>query len=242
MNLRAGTHFGFLATPQPLPRIVSRAFVCCALVMRVQIDHHPEHGDAADLLGSVRGWLETSGCDAELEPGERASLDHPLGRLDPGEIDRYGWYGEAAAVLAWSVQRFDLPGIGRAVDALEVAGALDWLTEQGAMLRTGARLRPREQLSALLEVVGAADWRLKQVAVAPQPVSMTRWSSGGMQWPPDVARFDLVDDDLAIGGRPVTQVDARKLLNAARAVRERHRAALWLLGQASAYSDVALPE
>lgn len=239
--MRAGTHFGFLANPPPLPRIVSRAFVACALVMRVQVDAHPEHGEAADLLGSVRGWLEASGCDGELEPAERTMLDRPLGALPADEAERFGWYGELAVVLAWAIQRCAIPAIGQPADALEVAGSLDWLTEQGAMLRTGARLRPREQLSSYLEVAAAADWRLQLAAASKDHLSMARWRPDRMTWPPDVAPFEILDDDLAVAGKRVTALDARTLLRVARTVRERHRAASWLLGQATVYSGVTLP-
>jgi len=234
-------HFGFLANPQPLPRIVSRALIACALVMRVQIDRHPEHGEAADLLGSVLGWLEASGCDEEIEADERAVLDRPLGRLQREEGERFAWYGELAGVLAWAIQRYTLPAIDQPADALDVAGALDWLTEQGKALRTTARLRPREQLSAMLEVVAAADWRLQLAAASKDRLSMARWRADRMTWPPDVTPFAIKDDDLAVNGQAVNAIDGRTLLRTARTLRERHRAALWLLGQSSTYSGVSRP-
>ena len=62
----------------------------------------------------------------------------------------------------------------------------------------------------------------------------------GSDWetmrPQDV---EIVDGDLAIHGVPIHQAELRARLGMQSIVRERHRAANWLSGDASLWSDVS---
>ena len=53
---------------------------------------------------------------------------------------------------------------------------------------------------------------------------------------------ELRDGDLAIGGLALRELAPVQLFATLRRVQERHRAALWLLGQDRAYWQVALPQ
>jgi hypothetical protein len=45
-------------------------------------------------------------------------------------------------------------------------------------------------------------------------------------------------DDLAIGGEPIFQADEQAVQACEHIVRERHRAAIWLVGESPIYSEL----
>ena len=106
--------------------------------------------------------------------------------------------------------------------------------------QTAAHLRPREEVSALLDAIGAVHWRLLEHARQPSRISMQRWAATVHDWPQGMTPLELADGDLALDGRPLNGLDDRTLLRALRRVGERHRAALWLLGQERAYGSVTI--
>lgn len=164
---RAGQPFGFLPSPPPLPRIVARAMVCCALVQRVEIE--PPAGaepvvleGTDDLIDLSLEWLERHGMATEISATEREFLGARAGTLEPAARERHASAGEAAATLAWALRCAPLPGFDVDADAAEVAAALGWLSDGGATLGTRALLREREQVGAYLDTISAAHWRLRE--------------------------------------------------------------------------------
>ena len=70
---------------------------------------------------------------------------------------------------------------------------------------------------------------------------MARWAVGRYAWPEGVAPLEIAPDgDLALGGRPIAAASPPELLSALRRIRERHRATLWLLGQARDWDAIDL--
>jgi hypothetical protein len=56
-----------------------------------------------------------------------------------------------------------------------------------------------------------------------------------------VTPCELLDGDLAIGGRALRELTPAMLFATLRRLQERYRAALWVLGQQREYWQVALP-
>jgi len=236
-------HFGLLASPPPLQRIAARGCVACAAAMRVDLEGHDDTTAAAELLQLAGDWLAAHGHDAELEPDEAAMLAAAPGALPTPARERFAAQAEAAAVIGWALQRCALPAFDSDADGAAVAAALGWLDTEGAELGMRARLRPREQVMALLDALGAVHWRLLEHTRHPEAaVSMQHFSATEHAWPPDVTPCELRDGDLAIGGLALRELAPVQLFATLRRVQERHRAALWLLGQERAYWQVALPQ
>jgi len=235
-------HFGLLASPPPLQRLVARAFIACAVAMRVDLVAHDDATEVAELTLLARDWLAAHGYAAELEPDEAAVLTTAPGTLALATRERFATQAEAAAVIGWSLQRCALPAFDSDADGAGIAAELGWLTQAGADLATQARLRQREQLMALLDALGAVHWRLlEHPRHGSAVVSMQHFSAQDHAWPPDVTPCELLDGDLAIRGRALRDLAPAALFATLRRVQERHRAALWVLGQQRDYWQVALP-
>jgi hypothetical protein len=245
MNLPASPRrptgqFGFLPSPQPVGRTVARAFISLALVQRTELETEPAAEELQDLLDVSLAWLRQQGFADELEDTELAALEAPLGALPEATREHFASFGEAACVIGWALRRTEVPAFDVDADGSEVAEALGWLSEAGVSLATGAHLRPREEVSALLDAVGAVHWRLLEHARQPSRISMERWAASVHDWPQGLTPLELSGADLALGGRPLEGIDDRTLLDALRRVGERHRTALWLLGQERAYGSVTI--
>lgn len=242
-GLELKPHFGLLAAPPPLQRIAARGFVACAVAMRVDLEIHEDRSAAAELLQLAQEWLTAHGHGVELEADEAAALAAAPGALPTPARERFAAQAEAAAVIGWSLQRCALPPFDGDADGAAVAAALGWLEADGEELGRRARLRPREQVMALLDALGAVHWRLLEHTRSPDAaVSMQHFSATEHAWPPDVTPCELRDGDLAIGGLALRELAPVQLFATLRRVQERHRAALWLLGQDRAYWQVALPQ
>lgn len=236
-------HFGLLASPPPLQRLAARAFVACAVAMRVDLEAHDDRAAAAALLQLARDWLAVHGHAAELDADEATLLASEPGTLPVAARARHAAQAEAAAIIGWSLQRCEVPPFCGDADGASVAAALGWLGTEGAELGRSARLRPREQVMALLDALGAVHWRLLEHTRSPDAaVSMQHFSATQHAWPPDVTPCELRDGDLAIDGLALRDLAPAQLFATLRRVQERHRAALWLLGQDRAYWQVALPQ
>lgn len=232
-------NYGLLASPPPLRVVVARTFVSCALAMRAQIDRHADAGAALAITMLTRAWLAEHRFDAALDAEEATALAAPPGSLDATSLERFTLLGEALGVFAWALRRQPLPPPDQAIDAADTAAALGFLHADGAALATGARLRDREATARYADIAGALHWRARNQIVAPGSIVMSRWRSDAHEWPEDVTAAQFVDADLAAHGRAITSLGNDELLPLLQRCAERHRAALWLLGQQRDYWQVA---
>lgn len=232
-------NFGLLASPPPLAVVVARAFASCALAMRAQLDTHDDAAAVALIVEQARGWLTQHGFDRVLGDDESAALAAAPGELAPAMRERYALLGEAAAVLAWGLRRMPLPAPDQPCDAADAAEALGFLTDAGAALPTQARLRDREETARYADIAGALHWRIQRQMTEPAPLMMRRWPSDQLAWPEDVAAAQFIDEDLALGGKAIASLGVPELLGWLQCAAERHRAALWLLGQQRDYWQIA---
>jgi hypothetical protein len=230
--------YGFLPSPPTLARTAARALVSCAIAQRIELESEPG-AEAQQLVDDGLHWLRAQGLEREIEPGELALLATPLGRLDAALRESFCARAEAACVIGWALRRTDIPGFDIDADGATVAESLGWLGDDVAPLATDSRLRHRDDISALLDIVGAVHWRLRERCVNDAAVSMTRWTPEALAWPEDVAPLELLDDDLALGPVPIRELTGSRLFSTLLRIRERHRAALWLLGQERLYADIA---
>ncbi len=216
----------------------------CALLLRATLEGDatdPDRERARALMAAVEEWLTASGADSELEPLERRILAAAPGSLSADDQARCGWLGEGAVVIAWALGRAQLPAAGVAGDASRVAEDLEFLADSGGTLYTRARLRPRASLLQALELIELAGSRLwaalEPAATAERAPSLARFRSADYSWPEGVAPFEFVADDLALDGHALAALPRTRLVAAWCAMRERRRAARWLLGAATLYSE-----
>lgn len=226
--------------PAPL-RVARRALALAALACRSQLEPHAGDDEARAIHDGVRGWIVASGVDAELEPDELALVHTPLGQLAREAAALAGWRGEAAAVLAWGLGRWQLPAIDLPVDASDVAMALGWLEDAPAVLGDDVRLRARTDVVQLAEMLEAAHWSLDRALAHEPAVSLRTFDAGSFRWPRDVAPLAFTPEgDLSLAGRPLANAPEHVQRLVRRIVVERRIAVNWLAGQNARYSAITI--
>lgn len=148
---------------------------------------------------------------------------------------------EGLAVLAWALQRFDLPDYDVPTYPSELAQQSIGFGNQevARSFLDSAALRPTSEIDRFATHATVVGWRLRQFAIQPGPMDLVaflrRFSTFQETW---LGGLRIVDGDLALGARPISQATAEEIQRCQRSAVERQIAAYWLQGDDPVYSRV----
>src|SRR5260370_1432954 len=164
------------ADNRPTPERVARRAMVLALVMyRAALEQFPGRAKFESLHGQIPAWRGRLGLGAELEIKERDFLNAPLGQADEKVRVNADWRNEGLAVLAWALQRFELPQYDEQASP-EAAGAsigfdedlLDRTdTAAAEQVLRQAKLRPASQIDRYATHITLVNWRLRTFRLNP---------------------------------------------------------------------------
>jgi hypothetical protein len=230
---------GFVRRPTPpsARRVAARALVLAAVVGRASLE---TQRDGAEDAHTPLAWLRSLGIPRELEPWERAFLRQPLGRADPAVVRNASWRAEGLAVLAWALNRIDLPAYDEAVvPESALAGVGYGSREVARSLLDAGVLRPASDIERLAAHATVVTWRLRTYGLSPLPWDFVGYLRGHASfkevW---LDGLRILDGDLAVGAQPITRAPAEHVHDCLRNAVERHVAAYWLQGDDPVYSKV----
>jgi hypothetical protein len=248
--------------PPPARRVAARAIVLATIVCRAFLDRQREEiENPEDLRGNLLAWLEGLAVSGELEPSEREFLQGRVGQTEEKDVVNASWRGEGLAVLAWALNRFELPAYDQSVfppdPAQESVGFGN--SYAATELLGSAVLRPPLEISRFASHVTIVQWRLRQFQLSRNSAAY-RAAVGALQpWGHGVAeRMDftgylsvhpafkdywldglrLVDGDLAIGEKSIVDAPEDEVQRCTSIALERQIAAFWLRGDNPIYSTV----
>lgn len=222
--------------PSP-QRVARRALVLASVVERGWLEEEPtEFSEAA--RATLLAWLTATGLEGELEPQERALLEAPVGGAEPGLAAQATWRAEGLAVLAWALGRLALPGHDEPADARKAVDSVEWLRDEAQEIVAGANLRDHAQISTYAEQALNVHWRFRQLALVSEPYDFRSLAGADRPAGFDVPPLRLLEDDLAVGDRPIFKAPAADRNACWDIAVERHQAAMWLLGDDELYSRV----
>jgi hypothetical protein len=226
-------------TPPTAQRVTERAMILSAVVCHGFIDRHAADPESVALWGRVTEWLRHLDVYDKMEAREFEVINRPLGGMQSGERIRATWDVEGLAVLAWALRRADFPRHHEQVNPYEVTGSVGFLSEDAAGLMARARLRGNERLHACREVLYAVHCRLRGRLRSREWKNFAGWIEPERLELLGIAQNRLiVDGDLAVGGEPVCDVSDEGIRECESAVREQHRAGIWLVGDYPIYSEL----
>jgi len=224
--------------PVNATRVARRALVLAAVVCRGSIERDAGQPGAESVRNRVLDWLTALNLWDEVEPWEEKVLRAGMGTLEAKEVIGSTWYAEGLAVLAWTLNRLDLPRHDEKVDPYAVADSLWFLSEDAAEVIRTATLRSEVELKACRELLYAIHCRLRDFARHKTQQSFTGWVE--QAWIAtlklDAAQL-IVRGDLALKGKPITEVKEDCLQESEWITRERHRAIIWLYEGYATYSQ-----
>ena len=229
---------------QPLTamRVARRSLVLAAVVCRASIEQNAADPEAEALHVRVIEWLTRLNLWDEVEPDEQVLLRSPTGQLSPSLVIQASWLVEGLAVLAWALRLLDLPQFGEQVTHPHaVADAVWFLDDTAQDVVANAELRGPAELDAYRELLYAVHSRLRDFARNRQWEDFTHWIE--KSWL-DALGLDvsevIVDDDLAVDGKAISEVAADRLQEFQSIIYEQHRAIIWLLEGPESYSQVTV--
>ncbi len=100
-----------------------------------------------------------------------------------------------------------------------------------------AELRASEELEELQTHLLMLHWRLTEYSVRPKAMDFVSFSNSCWYGSFDIAGFQIIDNDLGIGGVAINDAtdDERATINSL--AMERHLAINWLMGDSVIYSE-----
>ena len=224
--------------PPAASRVAARALVLCATVCRASLEGHSQEVEAETLRQQILEWIDAVGLQSELEDAERQLLAAPLGTLDERVVIDATWNGEAMGVLAWALGRYELPPYDQIVSSPSIGEAIGFLEEYGDTALAAARLRSSSEIDRFRERMFALHWRLREFSLRRGTIDLEEFASKCGFGPLDISALELVRRDLAIDGRSLLDVSEERWHECLSIASERHRAANWLAGYESVYSEV----
>jgi len=221
--------------------VIHRAFVLAALVCRGFIDGAVEKPEAEAIQNQVIAWLTKRKLWKKIEPEEARILRADIGTLTQEEVTQITWYAEGLAILAWALNRMELPRHDEEVDPYLTTDAVWFLDEDAEEVLAAASLRSQPELAACREVLYAIHCRLRAVMRERQRQDFSAWIE--MSWL-DILKLDksqlLIEGDLAVRGEGVAEVSEPHLQHCEAIMRERHRAIIWLFDSDTTYSLISV--
>lgn len=219
--------------PPDAARVLRRAYCLGAVAMRGVVEDEPRD-EARALVERARAWLAKHAFDRELEDAERALLAAPVGEAERRAVVNAGWRSESLCVLAWALGGIEMPAHDEQVDPAEVSSAIGFLDEPQA----APRLRPRAEIEWMARRLLGIHWRLRDFSLRPKAMDFAAFARKNWFGGFDLEGIALAGGDLAVGGKPIAEADARRVGACHCIAVERHQAINWLEGQAALYSDV----
>jgi hypothetical protein len=228
----------FSLTPPDAQRVAARAIVLSAVSCRALIEKDADVQEAEELRHRVVGWLDSIGAAEEMEPAEVTLLSTPLGKLDRKRTVNATWQSEGMVVLAWALRCADLPPVHIECEPNDVADAMGFLDDRQNTLMHAPRLRGWGEIETWADTYLTLHWRLRQFSLEPAPMDFVAYVAACTWGPLRLDKLETLDDDLAIDGVCIDQLEHATFRRTLSITQERHQAFNWLLGFEPLYSDV----
>lgn len=183
-------------------------------------------------------WFNECGLRDEAEPQELELLEASFSGLEQKARVNASWRMEGAAVLAWALGRAPLPSILLQCDIDETLSAVGLLRPREETALAEPRLRAQEELDLCSSLYLTLHWRLRQFFLQPERMNFVEFAAQCDWAEMRLDGLQMIDNDVAVNGVPLTQVEQGRLRELHSIVQERRLALEWLAGFESLYSDV----
>jgi hypothetical protein len=143
-----GQEEDYAFVPPTPDRVCRRAFVLAAVACRASLEEAPQDPDAVATFTRLQKWLAEEDLRQEFEAAEWERVTFPLGTLKERDRIDMSWRSEGLVVLAWALQRAELPPHDQQADGPAVGDTIGFLGKGAAReLMSDARLRSEDELS-----------------------------------------------------------------------------------------------
>ena len=220
--------------PPAWQRVLKRVHVLSVVAVTGEIAKlHPQEQQAADrMLQELQDAASWDGAEQE----ERALLQTPVRRWTRQQAVDATWRYEGLAVLAWWIGRLrTLPPVDQQIDAGVLVDSVTPYADVVAPL-VASPYAPQE-LELLATQLLTAHWRLREFQLLPSPLDLPAVVRQATFAPLTTEGLPLAEDDLAVGGEPLSRADDELVQLTRSTAAERRLAVAWLRGEEELYSE-----
>jgi len=228
--------------PPIAERVARRALALVAVTGRAILEQDdPKAETVQQTFADLKTWVKDIEITEEFEPEERQLVDCPLGQLEQRQQTDSTWRLEGLVVLAWALQRFEIPPHDEIVQLRPLWRSLGLLDAKVAgELMAKPQLRTRAEIVTRRNQLFALHWRLRNFHITTEAMDFAEFAKTCWFGPMDITGLALVDGDLAIKGQRIDRAEPGAFHAALSTAQERHQAANWLLAGPKLYSDASV--
>lgn len=223
--------------PTPIA-VAKRALVLSGVACRAFLEKMDDDEQRRPLADAISDWFNELDLWPYLEPYEQKVFDYTIGEMPPRMQIRGTWFSEGVAILAWALRRGDFPPHDQEIDPVAITNSLGFLAEGAKDLLISPRLRFPVDLNTARLWLYEMHCTLRGFLHYGGSGRLPDWLGEYLHifnLPPDrVKRGPL----LLVDGTPLAELDRARLEACENIIRERHRAAIWLTGEHSVYTDI----
>jgi hypothetical protein len=220
--------------PPSAERIHKRALALAYLACRAMIDGDP-NPSAPKMAEAIRTFVAGVRLEDVLEPAESRLVNAPFGAFREFEREETSWTVEGVAVLAWAIGKTELPPYWCNCNGATVSVALGMFRPETRETLGESRLRDANEIEMCALSYLVLNQRIGQYIASPGRMNLAVRLRDPNSPHLLVEGIELIDDDLAIDGLPLSQVEAERFGEVAQIVRERFNALKWLQGYSAWY-------
>lgn len=224
--------------PPTAQRVARRAAVLASCACRANLEDDPDKSRSRQTHADLIEWIAEVGVRDEFETTEWKAMMVDLGELPLQMKISLWWRSEGAVSLAWALKLIELPPHDRYVDISSLGSAIGLLNDDARHFLESPILRSRGELEWFADLTLAIHWRLREYKLRPHPLDFITFARQ-CQWASmPIDDLEIVERDLALRGRPISQVPYHVFGECLSIAQERHQAANWLIGTERVYSEV----
>lgn len=226
----AGDKDEFEPHPPTAEQVARRALALAAVCSRALLESNdPRELRVVAFHERIQAWIQALHLGDELEPKEWEVVRCQVGQLDQQSSIDSTWRLEGLGVLAWALQRFELPPYDDLVEPQKLLTAVGlYELDVAKALVAHPSLRSPDELHACRARLFALHWRLRDFSLRPQAIDFEKFAREAWFGPLDIRGLKLVGGDLALAGMPIAQAPRDVVNSAQSSAMERHLAINWL--------------
>jgi len=226
--------------PPTAVEVARRALILSGVVCRAYLEAYKDEDYRRQTVADLREWFDELSLWPHLEPDEKEILDAPLGAMHRSLYLHGTWYVEGLAILVWALRRGDFPPHDQQVDPIAVTNAMDFLDPRATALLSSPKLRRPTELEACREWFYDVHCTLRGFLNHGGDGHLARWIGKFCKR----LRLDqpsvMIDGGLAFEGKTLAEAERRRLQEWESVICERHRAAIWLVGEDVRYTEISV--
>jgi hypothetical protein len=227
-----------VSRPPTAIAVAKRALVLSGVACRAFLEKIDDDEQRHGLADAIADFFNELDLWPFLEPYEQKVFDCTIGEMPPRMQIRGTWFAEGVSILAWALRRRDFPPHDQEIDPIVITNSLDFLGGGAKDLLISPRLRRSVDLETARLWFYEMHCTLRGFLHYGGSGRLPNWLGEYLHifnLPPDRVTFAGL---LLIDGKPLAELDRARVEACENIIRERHRAAIWLAGEHSVYTDI----